>query len=291
MSKLNLCANMVVGDAKLLRLLGAGASGEVWAALTAGGTIEALKIYEGKSDVKQKAEYECRMAGRFASNHILKPYGMVRHESHPVIRLPYCEGRSVDGVAAHLGEKMMWRLIENISSALAEIHGNGFGHFDVKPSNILWNGDAFLLSDFGACAPLHEAKAEDAATDGSSFRFDAPELFTQRCAASDVWSLGATVFFLYMGCHVFCGLGGRAQHSDSPVPYMRKSLPELSMLVQRCLDFDASKRPSAKEINEIARRELLRYDEKPHGRALRLSKKGSAQTDNDEFWSDLMVEP
>ena len=51
----------------------------------------------------------------------------------------------VEAAAGCFREKMIWELIEAVSGALSEIHGKEYGHFDVKPSNILWDGKRFIL--------------------------------------------------------------------------------------------------------------------------------------------------
>lgn len=291
MSKLNLHTNMLVADAKLIRLLGAGESGEVWSALNHDGNVVAMKIYKGKEEVRKKAEHEYEMACRFNNDNIIAPFSLSYHNMHPVIILPYCEGRSVDGVAAHFTENMIWKLIMNISYALSAIHESGYAHLDVKPSNILWDGKQFILSDFGACMKPDAMKKYATATDTSSYRFDAPELHRQPCPASDMWSLGATIFYLYMGCHVFNGLGGRSQHKDSPIPYMRKSLPKLSQLVRKCLDVDPSCRPSSRQVYEIASETVDTIAAIPIERPHKYVKNNFSILHENEFWSDAMMEP
>lgn len=281
---------MVIDGAKLLYMLGSGESGEVWSALADDSTVIALKVYSDGKDAGSKADYEHRMAGVFNHTNILMPLGMTSFGSRPVIRLPYCEGRSVDGIAAHISEIMVWHLIADIGSALSEIHRMGYGHFDVKPSNILWDGKKFLLTDFGACRELKEAAPEETAQDASSYRFDAPELKTKGCSASDIWSLGATIFYLYMGCNVFNGLGGRAQRKDSPVPYMRKALPVLSQLVQRCLSFDPEMRPTADEVQTIAMSEIQKLEKQSNIRGVRPKVTESLNSGKKEFWPEQMIE-
>lgn len=279
-----------IKGAKVLQFLGFGESGEVWSALTDDGNVIALKVFS-KADVNRNiAGHEFDAANRFTHENILKPLDILFIDSYPALLLPYCKGGSVDGVAGCFREKMIWKLIEALSDALSEIHRQGYGHFDVKPSNILWDGKRFLLSDFGACCALNEKYPEETASDSSSFRFDAPEFKTRRCGASDIWSFGATVFYLYMGCYVFNGLGGRGQHCDSPIPYMRKSLPKLSKLVQECLEFDPEKRPTAEEINSIARAELEKMNACSPQRSLKQGRKNSNQAGNMEFWPDIMEE-
>lgn len=281
---------LTVGNSKLLHFLGSGESGEVWSALSNDGTVTVLKVYGGEEDARGKAEYEYGQARRFVHPNILSPTGMTTYGSRPVILLPYCEGRSVDGIAAHFSERRIWQLIVEVGSALESIHSEGYGHFDVKPSNILWDGSKFLLTDFGACTKVSDKPVGDTATDASSYRFDAPELNTHRSVASDIWSFGATVFYLFMGCHVFNGLGGRAQHRESPVPYMRKSMPELSLLVQRCLDYDPAKRPAESEVIGIANRELSRLSDTKPARRQKPAVTEVAKVELSDFWPEQMIE-
>lgn len=287
--KKHLREGQVIKGAKVLQFLAFGESGEVWSALTDDNNIIALKLFTSDKD-KNIAKHEYDMANRFTHENILNPLGILSIDSYPAILLPDCKGGSVDGVAGCFREKMIWRLIEAVSGALSEIHRKGYGHFDVKPSNILWDGKKFILSDFGACCALDENCPEETASDSSSFRFDAPEFKTRRCSASDIWSFGATIFYLYMGCYVFNGLGGSGQHRDSPIPYMRKSLPKLSKLVQDCLEFNPEKRPTAEEINAVARAELERLNACSPQRDMRQGKKNSDQAGNTEFWPDIMEE-
>lgn len=290
MTVTSLREGQAVAGARLIQHLGSGESGDVWSALSEDGKLVAVKIYSDQESAMEKAEHEYHIAKFFSHENLLSPLAMTKHETHPVILLPYCEGRSVDGVAAHITEVMAWQLAANISNALTEIHGKGYAHFDIKPSNILWDGKKFLLADFGGCTTT-EADKDCCATaaDASSFRFDAPERLTHASAACDIWSLGATIFYLYMGCHVFNGLGGRAQHKDSPLPYMRKSLPALSELVRRCLDFEADKRPSADEICAIAQQELQKLSNVHKERKPKPRSEDVTITDNDIFWPEEMV--
>lgn len=291
MSILNLYPHIPVANAKLMQHLGTGESSEVWSAITNEGTVVALKIYKGKEEVKAKAEHEYETARYFNNDNIIAPFALSSHESHPIIILPYCEGRSVEGLAAHFSEKMIWKLIMDISCALSAIHKRGYVHLDVKPSNILWDGRKFVLSDFGACVKPDVMNQYNTAADTSSYKFDAPELYKQSYSASDIWSLGATIFYLYMGCHVFNGLGGRGQHKESPIPYMRKSLPKLSQLVQKSLNADPTQRPSSSQVYEIACLEIQRIAAVSKERNRKRFVNNGSLICNSEFWSDEMIEP
>ena len=289
MKNLNYHKGDAVAGYKLLQLLGTGESGEVWSAITPNRSIVALKIYNGNEANKYKAEYEYRMATSVEHRCILKPTQLLLVNEHPALVMPFCGGRSVDSVAGYMGERMIWQLIADISAALNALHEVGYGHFDVKPSNILWNGN-FMLTDFGACRSIDSHCPAETAFDASSYRFDAPELNHNTQLSSDIWSLGATVFYLYMGSHVFNGLGGRVQQARTPLPYMRKSLPVLSELVMRCLAFNAKERPMAKEIIHLANHELERLETSPRVRHRKHSEPQVVYEHVSSYWPDDMIE-
>ena len=186
-------------------------------------------------------------------------------------------------------EETVWEILREMASALAALHQEQAGHFDVKPSNILYGKGHFWLTDFGSCRQLgsNPEKRELLSDDDSSYRFDAPERIRgTETLASDIWSLGATAFNLFMGCHVFNGMGGRSQHEGSPLPIMRKELPMLSNLVCRCLAFNPQERPSAQEIFDIADEYLKAYKESNKGRPRKI--KESDATKSADVWPDEM---
>lgn len=241
---------MKIGPYRLVSLLGAGAGGEVWAAIGRDNAPAALKFFKGGTplDIVQR---EFDTGRRLDYGHIIRPRSLEIIDNEAIIALPYCEGRSIDNAAGFFTEKNAWKLLLDIGSALAFMHADGLCHGDVKPSNILREGENFFLSDFGSC---FSPGGQSAPGDLSSYQYCAPE--TSRSEKSDIWSLGATVFYLVMGSMVFNGFGGKKQKRDSDIPIMRKSMPGLSALVSRCLSFEAAARPSAQEICREAKQAM-----------------------------------
>lgn len=302
MSNTILKPGMTLCGHKLMHMLGTGSNSEVWAALHNDGHMAALKLY--RETAEAGACHELEKARFFSNCHILQPTGADTFEGRTIVVLPYCVGRSADSLAAFFSERMIWQLIADTSHALAEIHSKNHCHFGIKPSHILWDGSKFLLTDFATCRSKvdisHNTDSRNTANndkggntkslDNDDFRYQAPERYTLGDTACDIWSLGATIFRLYMGCHVFNGLGGRAQQPASPLPYMRKSQPTLSLLVQDCLNHNPAQRPTAQDINTLAQSELTRLSTVVPQRKPKLAEAAHQDTTQQDYWPELMDE-
>ena len=137
-------------------------------------------------------------------------------------------------LAGYCNELTAWHIIRDVSANLLEQPGA------VSPELIMVKDDGF------------ELERVDGAVDLGGF--EAPEVKGgAQTEASAVWSLAASVFYLVMGCQIMNGKGGKGQHATSKVPYMRSEFAKMSELVQQCLQYRPELRPSAKEVNDIAK--------------------------------------
>ncbi|WP_308468273.1 serine/threonine-protein kinase [Rathayibacter soli] len=146
------------------------------------------------------------------------------------------------------------RIGVKIASAVETAHRAGVLHRDIKPSNILMTAYGHpVLGDFGIASTLGEAELSDAV--GLSIPWSAPEVLldeTPGSVASEIWSLGATVYSLLAGRSPFeldgkdnspAELIGRIQKAK-PGPIGRADVPpRLEAILERSM----SKRPAARQ--------------------------------------------
>jgi len=197
---------------------------------------------------------------------------MAQLSGHPAILTVYQAGVSADGrpylvmelCSASLSERYrreripvaeVLRIAVKIGSAVETAHRAGVLHRDIKPSNILLTAYGHpVLSDFGIAASLTVAKEEDSV--GLSIPWSAPEVLldeTPGSVASEVWSLGATVYSLLAGRSPFEVPGGSNSSTDlmsriaraKPQPIGRADVPaSLEQLLRRAMSRKPELRPA-----------------------------------------------
>ena len=147
------------------RLLGRGASSEVYEALHCedGRTaaIKALRPELLETELsKAMFEREAQLLAQLDSPYVVRLFE-VALEGRPYLAMELLEGRDLGQILRRQGNmehKQALELVEQISQALAHVHGAGFVHRDVKPSNLYLvrgagsQGSRWKLLDFGVSA-------------------------------------------------------------------------------------------------------------------------------------------
>jgi len=189
-------------------LLGRGAFGSVFKCMDRGtGEIFAgkrLNFALLKEDDMQKLAKELKTLRRLSHRHIVSYRGYDASNTELWIFMDYCAGGDLHQSFKQFGgltAKLAARYTHQILLGLQYLHENNVLHRDIKGANILLtvSGQA-KLSDFGLATMLASESGKSSMYAGSevvgSPYWMSPEVITGKGSkrASDIWSLGCTVF-------------------------------------------------------------------------------------------------
>ena len=210
---------------------------------------------------------EAEAAAAVAHPNVVNIYhvGVLPEAGVPYFVMQYIEGPSMaEAQGRMLPEARVRRVIGEVASGLAAAHRRGVVHRDIKPGNIVIDGETgrALLCDFGiaAAGALHPTRRSDRLTSEGSFvgtpTYMSPEMASGEEAIdkSDIYSLGVVAYELLTGRAPFTGHGIRIMaahvHDEPPdLHALRADLsPEIVELVERSLAKSPKDRPSAQTI-------------------------------------------
>ncbi len=162
----------------------------------------------------QRTLREAKTAARLNHPAVVTVYDVAEDGGRPWIVMQLVNAQSLDQVLATSGPLSPRRAAEmarQLLSALSVAHAAGVMHRDVKPSNVLiGNNDQAVLTDFGIATFQDDPKLTQTGMVMGSPGFTAPERIRGEDAspASDLWSLGATIYAAVEGHGPFERRGG-----------------------------------------------------------------------------------
>lgn len=200
------------GEYSLITEIGHGSTGRVYSARKQSGALVALKVFDlgkGRDDITAVRRF------------LTQEFGLVRSLNHPNI-IKYLDAGLIDDtpyiamellafgnletriqLADFLPVDDIVSLLSPLSDALDYAHGRRVLHRDIKPSNILFADDGRpVLSDFGIARVIRPREdTQTGSTLPGTSDFMAPEVMREspESPASDIYSLGITVFFAFCG--------------------------------------------------------------------------------------------
>ncbi|MCW2780544.1 MAG: protein kinase [Marmoricola sp.] len=147
-----------------------------------------------------RAEREARLAAKLNHPHVVAVFDFVSDGDAQWLVMEYVEGVTLADLSKRpdaLSADEAAPIIRQAAEALAAAHTAGIVHRDVKPSNILITTDGTAkITDFGIARMRADATLTQTGFMTGSPAYLAPEVASGKTAtdASDVWSLGATLF-------------------------------------------------------------------------------------------------
>jgi serine/threonine protein kinase len=272
---------VIAGRYRLQAPIGRGAMGVVWRArdqlLDRDVAVKEVKIADTLTDQERANAYqrtlrEAKTAARLNHPAVVTVYDVAEDEGRPWIVMQLVNAQSLDQVLASSGPLSPRRAAEvgrQLLSALSVAHSAGVMHRDVKPSNVLLGqDDRAVLTDFGIATFQGDPKLTQTGMVMGSPGFTAPERIRGEDAspASDLWSLGATLFAAIEGHGPFEKRGGAVTtmsaiiNEDAPAaPTAGALAPVIAALLRR----EPADRPDAAEAVRMITDVLPRLTDRP----------------------------
>ncbi len=249
-----------LGQYQIDRLLGRGGMGEVYLAkhalLQRPTAIKLLRDATGEA-ARARFRQEVQTASSLTHPNTVEIYDYGRTpEGMFYFAMEYVEGATLQDVVVATGAMSVSRvvhLLAQASSALAEAHDRGLVHRDIKPSNLMLcerGGvpDTLKIMDFGLVRDLSDRPDSNEGLAGTPL-YLAPETILSSdgsSAASDIYALGATAYFLIAGRPPFAAANlveVLSDHLAADIPSLESGNASLDALVAACLQKDPLDRP------------------------------------------------
>ncbi|GGP99849.1 protein kinase domain-containing protein [Streptosporangium pseudovulgare] len=255
-------ARIIGGRYELRSRLARGGMGTVWLAwdrtLQRSVALKEVVLAPYGEDMtvrRKRALREARAAARIRHPAVVHVYDAIMDDESPWIVMSYIEGTSLESRIERqtLSEREIARVGRDVLDGLTAAHDAQVLHRDVKPANIIVDsGDRVFLVDFGIARISGERGLTSANTLIGTVEFMAPERIEGQPVgpASDLWSLGVTLFCALEGYSPFLRDGPietvRAVTSGRP-PGFRRPGP-LADAIAGLLVADPAGRTGAAEL-------------------------------------------
>src|SRR5215207_6132334 len=247
---------VIAGRYELQELVGTGGMSNVYRAHDR--LLErtvALKLlhdrYSDDDEYVERFRREARAAARLSHPDIVTVIDRGERDGRQFIVFEHVEGETLKDVVMRSGPLPVKRVIElglHIARALAFAHSHDLIHRDVKPQNVLLDGDGRAkLTDFGIVRSLGIEEATTTGTVVGTSHYIAPEQARGEPVdgQSDVYSLGAVLYEMLTGEVPFPGdnfVTVALRHMHDPVPNLLERRPDapslLAAVVERALQKD-----------------------------------------------------
>jgi len=213
---------------------------------------------------------EGRLLRRMTHPHLVRAYEVIR-DPRPLVILETLTGESLSHAIDRLGRLPLGDvgiLGLQLCSATAYLHGQGWLHLDLKPSNIVSASGTAKVLDLGLAR--HPGRARSAlGTRG----YLSPEQSRggRLSPASDVWGIGVVMFEAATGTLPYENAPDPPATSDADISFetedpiqplveappsirtRRRTPRAFAEIVDRCLAFDPAERPSVRQLaDELA---------------------------------------
>jgi len=236
---------------KPIRPLGKGGMSQVWLATDTQGNQVAVKIPNPDPESVKRLAFEINLLQNLQHEHIVKFINAFDTGGYPILVMEYARGNNLElSVAGKpLEEREALARAVQLLLAVDYLHSRGVIHRDIKPKNIIVGNEKTYLKliDLGTATFFHQAGVTESVI--SPGGYTPPEQFKSMASPQgDIWSVGATLYFMLTGQHPALDMPGYPDVKCNP-PNPRKWNKDISdstvAIIDKAMRWDPTERFSS----------------------------------------------
>src|SRR5436309_2373381 len=219
----------------------------------------ALKVlhdqYMADDDFVERFKREARAVAQLSHPNIVTVIDRGEDDGRQYIVFEYIDGENLKELVVRRGRLSVREALElaiQTARGLAFAHQQGLVHRDVKPQNVLLNGDGQAkVTDFGIARTLDVDGVTQTGTVMGTSNYIAPEQASgqQVDVQTDVYSLGVVLYELLVGDVPFPGenfVSVAMKHVHEPPPNLLEVRKDVPLRVAAAVDRALEKDPAAR---------------------------------------------
>ena len=264
-------AEQVVGEYKIVRVLGQGGLGAVYEAThLISQRAEAMKVMlpeqTGTPEMKERFRREIQLLASLNHPNIAGLHNAFYHEDQLIMVMELVDGENLRTRShnARIPLPMLMDFGMQVLSALEYAHTRGVIHRDIKPANIMVSpANLVKVLDFGIAVSQGSVELTKAGSlIGSPLHMSPEQIRGEKATRqSDIYSLGVTLYELIAGRPPLNGtttyelMMAHLNLTPTPLAELRPDVPaRLSDIIARALEKEPAKRfATAAEFLEVLR--------------------------------------
>ena len=245
---------------RIVGLLGRGGMGEVYRAddlkLEQPVALKFLpESVEGDAERLARFYNEAKLARQVTHPAVCRVFDIGEVDGHVFLSMEYVDGEDLASLRKRIGRLSSDKAAEigrQVCAGLAAAHAKGVLHRDLKPGNVMVDGEGRArITDFGLAGLAEDIHGDDVRSGTPAYM--SPEQLEGRevTARSDIYSLGLLLYELVTGRRAFDGktlaevMRQRAEPGPRPSELVPDLDPRMEAAILRCLERDPRRRPSS----------------------------------------------
>jgi serine/threonine protein kinase/Tfp pilus assembly protein PilF len=209
----------------------------------------------GDEKTIERFRNELKLARNISHRNVCRMYDLSEEEKTPFITMEFVPGENLKNLIKRIGQLSQTKALsiaKQVCEGLAEAHRLGVVHRDLKPQNIMVDGEGNArIMDFGIARSIRTKSITETGMIIGTPEYMSPEQVEGVGVdpRSDIYSLGVILFEMLTGQVPFKGetplsviLKHRTEQPPDPQKFDDKIPAAISLLILKCMEKDKNRR-------------------------------------------------